>query len=142
MDRLRTPSFAMKASMSRRRALRLGAGAVVATALAACGDTGSPDRRATAGAEDPVDEFTIVAENMRWDVDRVVVPAGVEVTATIENRDRGVLHNLHIQSPEDSKTELEEGVVTQTLTFTIAEPGEYEYVCDAHLFMSGTIVAV
>jgi len=89
--------------MSRRRALRLGAGAIVATALAACGDTGSPDRAAVE-AEEPVDEFTIVAENMRWDVDRVVIPAGVEVTATIENRDRGVLHNLHIQSPEGPKT--------------------------------------
>lgn len=142
MERLRTPAFAIEASMSRRRALRLGAGAVVATVLAACGDTGSTDRRATAGAEEPVDEFTIVAENMRWDVDRIVVPAGVEVTATIENRDRGVLHNLHIKSPDDPKTELEKGVVTQTLTFTIAEPGEHEYVCDAHLFMSGTIVAV
>ena len=127
--------------MTRRRALRLGAGAIVATALAACGDTGSPDG-ATAATEEPVDEFTIVAENMRWDVDRVVIPAGVEVTATIENRDRGVLHNLHIKTSEDPRTELEEGVVTQTLTFTIADPGEYEYVCDAHLFMSGTIVAV
>ena len=131
----------MEASMSRRRALRLGASAIVATARAACGDTGSPDR-AAAEAEEPVDEFTIVAENMRWDVDRVVVPAGVEVTATIENRDRGALRNLHIKSPDDPKTELEQGVVTQTLTFTIAEPGEHEYVCDAHLFMSGTIVAV
>lgn len=141
MDRFRSPEFNFGASISRRRALRLGAGAVVATALAACGDTGSPDRPAV-GTDEPVDEFTIVAENMSWDVDRVVVPAGVEVAATIENRDRGVLHNLHIQSPEDPKTELEEGVVTQTLRFTIAEPGEYEYVCDAHLFMSGTIVAV
>lgn len=131
----------MQASMSRRRALRLGAGAVVATALAACGDNGSQDR-APAENDEPVEEFTIVAEDMRWDVDRVLVPAGVEVTATIENRDRGVLHNLHIKSPEDPKTELEKGVVTQTLTFTIAEPGEHEYVCDAHLFMSGTIVAV
>lgn len=127
--------------VTRRRALRLGAGAVVAAALAACGDNASTDG-ATAETEEPVEEFTIVAENLRWDVDRIVVPAGVEVTATIENRDRGVLHNLHIQSPDDPKTELEDGVVTQTLTFSIAEPGEYEYVCDAHLFMSGTIVAV
>jgi plastocyanin len=127
--------------MTRRRALRLGAGAVVATALAACGDDASTGA-ATAETEEPVEEFTIVAENMRWDVDRLVIPVGVEVTATIENRDRGVLHNLHVRSPDDPKTELEDGVVTQTLTFTIADPGEYEYVCDAHLFMSGTIVAV
>lgn len=114
---------------------------MAATALAACGDADSPDRSA-AEVEEPVEAFTIVAEDLGWDVDRVVVPAGVEVTATIENRDRGVPHNLHIKSPGDPKTELEEGVVTQTLTFTIAEPGEHEYVCDAHLFMAGTIVAV
>ena len=142
MNHFREPAYMTERRMTRRRALRLGAGAVVATALVACGDNASTEEGATAETEEPVEEFTIVAENMRWDVDRIVVPAGVEVTATIENRDRGVLHNLHIKSPDDPKTELEKGVVTQTLTFTIAEPGEHEYVCDAHLFMSGTIVAV
>ncbi len=130
-----------KQPVTRRRVLRLGAGAVLVTSLAACGDEASTVG-ARAETEEPVEEFTIVAENLRWDVDRVVVPVGVDVTATIENRDRGVLHNLHIQSPGDPMTELEDGIVTQMLTFMIVDPGEYEFLCDAHPFMSGTIVAV
>ena len=86
--------------------------------------------------------FTIVADNMQWDRDRVVVRAGQEITATIENRDKGIPHNLHIDSPGDPKTELEDGIVTQTLVFTIDEPGEHRFVCDAHPNMTGTIVAV
>lgn len=86
--------------------------------------------------------FTIVAENMQWDTDRIVVPAGEPITATIENLDEGVPHNLHIESPGDPKTDLEDGIVTQTLVFTIEEPGEHRFVCDAHPSMTGTIVVV
>ena len=126
--------------LTRRAVLQLGGGAVAATVLAACGD----DAGAGAGGaeEEAVSAFTIVAENMQWDLDRIVVRAGEEVTATIENRDEGIPHNLHIESPGDPKTELEDGLVTQTLVFTIDEPGEYGFVCDAHRNMTGTIVAV
>lgn len=126
---------------TRRAALRLGAGAVAALVLGACGE-GADAADEEAGGDDPVTAFTIVADDMQWDVDRLAVPAGQEITATIENRDAGMPHNLHIKSPGDPKTELEDGIVTQTLVFTIDEPGEYEFVCDAHLYMTGTIVVV
>ncbi|MGH9183376.1 MAG: cupredoxin domain-containing protein [Acidimicrobiales bacterium] len=32
--------------------------------------------------------------------------------------------------------------MTQTLRFTIEEPGEYQFVCDVHPAMTGTIQAV
>lgn len=95
-----------------------------------------------ASSGEAVTKFTIVAENIKWDLKRVVVPAGAEVTATIENRDRGIPHNLHVKSPGDPKTELEDGPVTQTLRFTIEKPGSYGFVCDAHPTMTGTIEAV
>lgn len=83
-----------------------------------------------------------MAQSIQWDIDRIVVPAGREVMATIDNRDRGIPHNLHIKSPGDPKTRLENGLVTQTLRFTIDEPGTYDFVCDAHANMTGTIRAV
>jgi plastocyanin len=123
---------------SRRAALRLGGAAALALLVAGCGD----DDESSSPARSPVTAFTIVAENIRWDLDQIVVPAGRQVTATIDNRDRGIPHNLHIKSPGDPKTELEDGPVTQTLRFTIEEPGRYDFVCDAHANMTGTIEAV
>ena len=123
---------------SRRAALRLGGTGAIAVLVAGCG--GDADGDTPPG--DVVTAFTIVAENSEWDLERLVVPAGQEVTATIEHRDRGIPHNLHVKSPGDPKTDLEEGPVTQTLRFTIDEPGSYEFVCDAHPDMTGTIEAL
>lgn len=125
--------------LSRRALLQLGGAASAALLLAACGDDDGADQGT---GESQVTAFTIIAENIQWDRDRVVVPAGREVTATIDNRDRGIPHNLHIKSPGDPKTELENGPVTQTLRFTIDEPGTYDFVCDAHTNMTGTIEVV
>lgn len=136
------------ASHTRRSVLQLGGAAVlVALGLASCGDDADtmdrPSQPANAGnASAPVTSFTIVADDMAWNLDRIFVPAGTEITATIENRDDGILHNLHVKAPGDPATELERGPVTQTLRFTIDEPGEYEFLCDIHPIMDGTIQVV
>ena len=85
--------------------------------------------------------FTIVGEDLAWNLDQVAVPVGEVITATIENRDEGLDHNLHIRSDGDPRTELEPGPVTQTLRFTIEAPGEYDFLCDDHPIMRGVIVA-
>ena len=127
-------------------ALRLAAGAGAALALAACsGDGGGASASASGAARaegQATAAFTIVAENLRWDLDRVVIPVGREVTATIENRDDRVGHNFHVLSSGDPVTAIEKGPVTQTLRFTIDEPGEYDFRCDPHPVMRGVVVAV
>jgi plastocyanin len=115
---------------------------VLALALPACGD--SDDRMAAPRTQGPVTEATIVGDDLEFDVETLTVPAGQEVTITFENREDLVAHNLRvIAGDEEFKTETETGPKTQTLTFTVAEPGTYEYICDVHpQTMKGELVAV
>lgn len=139
------PTPLLAGGYSRRDALKVGVAASAALLLAACGgddDEGEATSTPALDLQRAVTSFTIVAEDLKWDLERIVVPAGKEITATIDNRDRGMPHNLHVKAPGDPKTELEDGRATQTLRFTIAEPGSYEFVCDAHPKMTGTIEAV
>jgi plastocyanin len=120
--------------------------AAVALLAAGCGDDGGGDdgERSVGTRDEPVTEFTIVAEDLRFDLDRIVVPAGTEVTATIDNRDDGVGHNLSVALPDgEAETDVEAGPVEQTLRFTVPEPGEYDFVCDPHAAtMKGVVEAV
>lgn len=120
--------------------------AAVALLAAGCGDDGGGDdgERSVGTRDEPVTEFTIVAEDLRFDLDRIVVPAGTEVTATIDNRDDGVGHDLSVALPDgEAETDVEAGPVEQTLRFTVPEPGEYDFVCDPHAAtMKGVVEAV
>lgn len=130
---------------SRRDVLRLGGTAAVLLIAGACGDGG---KRAIAGgagaskAERARTAFTIVALDNRWVPARIVVRAGQALVATIDNRDNGNLHNLHILADTEPQTVLERGPVTQQLAFTINRPGSYVYSCDAHPTMRGTLEVV
>jgi plastocyanin len=109
------------------------------------GGGGGGDGGATAGSSsDPVTEVTIVAEDLRFDLERIVVPAGEEVTVTVDNRDQGIGHNFAVSLPDgEAATEVESGPVEQTLRFTVPEPGEYDFVCDPHAAtMEGVVEAV
>lgn len=79
-----------------------------------------------------------------FEPEELEAPAGT-VTIEFDNRDGGVVHNVHVYLGEDARgediaaTELETGPGTQTLTMDL-EPGTYYYVCDAHpTTMSGIL---
>ena len=119
--------------------------AALALVVVGCGDDGGGGGGASVGTKDaPVTEFTIVAQDLRFDLDRIYVPAGQEVTATIDNRDEGIGHNFSVALPGgEAETEIEAGPVQQTLRFTVPEPGEYDFVCDPHAAaMTGVVQAV
>ncbi len=88
------------------------------------------------------DRLTLVGEDIAFDTTQLTARAGRQVTITFENRDTGVPHNLWIDGPAGSiATEIEVGTITQTLTFTIDEPGTYQFLCQVHpVAMVGQLV--
>lgn len=125
-------------------AMRLAVVVLALGLLVGCGDdgddatpAGSPECRE---AEDG--RVTIVADKVQWDTDCLRGPAGEPLTIVIDNQDKAVPHNLHItDAPANPKTELETGPVTQELEVTL-DAGDYEFVCDIHPNMVGTLMMV
>jgi plastocyanin len=78
----------------------------------------------------------LVGVNSTFDVETLQAPAG-SVTIEFDNRDSGVVHNVHVFRGDSARgesvgeTELEPGPVRQELTMAL-DPGEYFYQCDAH----------
>ena len=115
---------------------------LAAAALVAAG-CGSDDDGSGLSSEPVPDDpdVVIVAESMAFDPDEVEVAAGEPVTIVIDNRDEGVNHNIHVEdAPEPNKTQLELGTSRQALTVTLPA-GDYEFVCDIHPNMRGTLAA-
>jgi hypothetical protein len=113
---------------------------VAVTALAACGDDGGGGGAPEAGCRAAEDgAVTVAAAGIAWDVDCLEARADEALTITVDNQDDGVQHNLHLtDAPGDPATELEPGPVTQELDVTLPA-GDYEFVCDIHPNMVGTL---
>jgi outer membrane protein assembly factor BamB/plastocyanin len=134
-----------------------GAGAgpdpqVLALRLGGSDDDGSDDEPTPAaeavgdGREDG--RITITTpEGSRFDLDRLLVRAGDEITITYDNRS-DIPHNIAFSAGPDTsdgvlaRSPVEAGPVVQTVTFTApAVPGEYHFRCDPHpTLMAGTLV--
>jgi len=118
--------------------------ATFALVVAACssGGVGSEDRTTTPADGGGGTSLTLVGENISFDTTTLTAPAGQEVTITFENRDGGIRHNLQIIGPSGPiATDIEAGPVTQTLNFTIDEPGTYTFLCQVHpIAMVGDLV--
>jgi plastocyanin len=136
-----------------RRRTALAVLAAAGFLLGACGDDsttattpGSDASTSTTGQEHGCavaegGKVAIVAKDLAWDVPCIQAPEGNPLTITVDNRDTGVNHDLHITGlPGDPSTELEAGPVTQTLELPGGLPaGEYDYLCDIHPNMTGTL---
>lgn len=123
---------------SRRRVVLTAAAAAGIAGLAGCGGDDAPP--ATGACRKAVDgEVTLVAEAIAWDTSCLEAVAGEPLTVVVDNRDDGVNHNLHLtDAPDGPKTDLEPGPVRQELAVSL-EAGAYEYVCDIHPNMVGTL---
>jgi plastocyanin len=81
---------------------------------------------------------TLVADDLRWDTDCLNAAAGA-LTIEVDNRDDGQNHNIHLPTaPGSPATDLEQGRSRQELDVDLAA-GSYEYICDIHPNMVGTL---
>lgn len=104
------------------------------------GDDGGPSAAPAEGCHKAeAGTVAIVAADLAWDTDCLEAPAGRPVTIVVDNRDEGVNHNIHLRdAPGKPKTQLEAGPVTQSLEVDLPA-GAYEYICDIHPNMLGTL---
>jgi plastocyanin len=122
-----------------RSRLRLAALAALVVVLSACGGSDDGGSATTVGCKDASQgRVTLVAKDIRWDTDCLRAEPG-PLTIEVDNQDEGVNHNVHLpDAPGSPATELEPGLVTQELEVTL-DAGEYEYICDLHPNMVGTL---
>ena len=90
----------------------------------------------------PAGDITIIEYKYRFEPVELAVPAGVDLTLVVENRDDKTSHNIHFPTLDGSpRTKLENGRGYQTVNVRFDKPGRYPFVCDIHTTMRGTAVA-
>ena len=99
----------------------------------------TPVPQATAAPRASSVSLTIRAANLAFDKSVLRVPAGATVTATLQNDDAGVQHNLAFGLPGLAHGETCTGPCSTTQTFTATTAGSYFFLCTIH-DMSGTFV--
>lgn len=108
---------------------------------AAPGTTAAPD---TTTGETTGTTIEVTTLGDRFSVSEIRVKAGQEVTIIVTDIDVETddPHNFHVRAGDlNFFTNIEEAPNTQEITFTIQEPGEYEFFCDTHaLTMTGLFI--
>jgi plastocyanin len=119
-----------------------GSGTATGSGTASGSGTAAGGTTPAAGSK----SVTITATSTAYDKTKITVPAG-PVAITFDNKDKGVMHNLHAYAGKDNSgkdigsTTLKPGPNTQTLNVTL-QVGTYYFECDAHPDqMHGTITA-
>lgn len=116
-----------------RRVTALLAVVALVVAGAACG--GDDETLEVPAGCTPIEdgEFTLIAENLAWNVECLVVPVGTTVSFTVDNRDESVQHNLSISGKSGrGETPIAAGPVVQSLVYEATTVGKHLFLCDPH----------
>jgi plastocyanin len=124
--------------------MKLGMGRAVLVALLALAATGCTEAQR---AEIPVDlpfagvSATVVAINIAFEPTTVTMQAGALLRIDLQNNDAGVPHNIRVAAGgrEVATSEIITGVARAELPFGPLPPGVYEFSCEVHPNMTGTI---
>lgn len=104
----------------------------------ACGQTAAAPVPTQSGPTVAATEFTVIGQGTAFDKTQLLGVAGQELTVTFDNRDAGVLHNIHFFKGTDStgdevaSTDPQNGPVVETLKLGPLDAGSYYYQCDVH----------
>lgn len=158
----------MATHMTRRRFLKtlgLAAGSAV---LAACGGGETPAPAPAAGGEAKL-EISAKGEELLYDKDRLVAPAGSKIALTFKNPSTVLSHNWVLVKPGTEERVAADGLAAgeakgylkdddpdvlvkskllkpgenETITFDAPAKGSYPYICTFpghHVLMKGTLV--
>ena len=100
---------------------------------------------AQAGAPVPAPVLSEVATDDKYATTAFTTTAGVATELTLQNKGAADPHNWHLMGVQnadasDIKTDIIQTGQSANLTFTIAKPGTYNFVCDVHpTVMMGTL---
>jgi plastocyanin len=114
-------------------------GLLIALALivAGCSSDASGETNDNASSSGvPRTTATIVATDNKFDTTRLTVPANQPVTVTLQNKGQAI-HNWRVLNVKDTAgkdvaTQLLPGGQSETITFTLAAPGTFDFQCDTH----------
>ena len=111
---------------------------VVALPAAACTEA---ERQVAVQAVVPSATTTITARNLEFEQTMVAMKAGVPLRLVLQNEDAGIPHNILVRGggTDIGKTEIVTGIARAELSFGPLPPGEYEFLCEIHPNMAGTI---
>lgn len=127
---------------ARRASLGVLGLAALAVALGACGSSGSP---AATPASFPPDAARVVAQGDAFTTGSVAVAAGVPFSLVLDNRDSEP-HNVTILANDAGGKspfvgEVFGGPSARLYSIPALPAGTYQFRCDVHPGMTGTIVA-
>jgi plastocyanin/mono/diheme cytochrome c family protein len=113
----------------------LSGAAVTGATSYVCGQR-APEQPADTGPVEVRQQWEVVATDNRFNVTRMGVAANQSATVTLQNRGNA-LHNWVVQNVRSTngqaiETPLIPGGQTSTVTFTIATPGTYPFLCTVH----------
>jgi plastocyanin len=117
---------------------RVALGLVLALTLAGCTQAA---RQEAVQAVVPAATAAVVARNLAFEPTTLAMTAGTQLRLVLENDDAGVPHNVVVRGDgEDiAKSEIVTGVARVELSFGPLAAGRYEYVCEVHPNMTGTL---
>jgi cytochrome c oxidase subunit II len=121
--------------------------AAVALLIAGCGSSSNDSSGSNSGGGASAttaasggggsDKITLTAKGIAWDKTQLNIPAGKQVTVTVNNQD-SVEHNFTFEDAKANK-DVEKGE-TAEVTFTAPAAGSYEFHCEYHPNqMKGTV---
>jgi plastocyanin len=108
---------------------------------------GKPQEAAAAAAIAPPGPITEIATDNKFSQTRLTVIAGQQYTLTLTNQGQSI-HNWNLKgvtgpNGQEFKTNLLQPGQSETIQFTVPQPGEYQFICDVHpTEMVGRLTAV